>query len=303
MPCLLVKDRAKVPPDLMLRRYPLALVLATALATCSVENREKPAGMVLIRGGEMLMGIGPQQIESLLARYNVSRSELFEVASPAFLVNVASFFLDRTEVTNADFVAFVEANSDWNIDNITGELHNGDYLAHWIQGQVPPALVNHPVTNVSWPAAMAYCSWKGGRLPAEAEWEFAARGGGVRDYPWGNEEPAQTRANYSGSGFGEPAAVGSYAASPEGLHDLAGNVWEYCADPWRDSYSSGEPTAPGQVRVWLNTGEFLGVQGRRVIRGASYGGAAFQLRGDYRDSHPATGAVAHVGFRCARTIE
>ena len=249
------------------------------------------------------MGIGSQQVETLLRRYNISRRQLFESASPALLINVASFFLDPTEVTNADFAAFVEANPVWNIDTIAGELHNGDYLAHWVQGQVPPALVNHPVTNVSWPAAMAYCAWRGRRLPTEGEWEYAARGGGIRDYPWGNEEPTPAKANYSDSGLGRPAAAGSYAASPEGLYDIAGNVWEYCADPWRDSYSFGEPASPAQVRLWLNTGEFLGFHGPRVIRGASYGGAPFQLRGDYRDSHPVSGAVAHVGFRCAKSSE
>lgn len=289
--------------SVLIRQNHLTLLLSAAFLACSSNQKapETPPDMVLIPSGKMRMGIEIEEIGTVLSRYGLTRRQFFEPASPAVNVKVHSFFLDRTEVTNADFAAFLEENPGWRKDEIAGELHNGDYLAHWEQGRVPLKLTEHPVTYVSWFAAMAYCSWKGGRLPTEAEWEYAAGGSNGRDYPWGDEEPTLEKANYSASGLGAPAATGIYPASPEGLYDLAGNVWEYCADPWRDNYASGEPASPEQVRGWLRSGDFLRFKGRRVVRGASYGGAPFQLRVEYRDSHPVGGAVAHVGFRCAQS--
>src|SRR5208283_896643 len=95
--------------------------------------------------------------------------------------------------------------------------------------------LNRPVTSVSWYEASAYAAWVGGRLLSEAEWEWAARGETGREYPWGNEEPNATRANYSETGLKQTTPVGLYSsgATPEGVDDMAGNVWEWSAS-WYD---------------------------------------------------------------------
>jgi len=109
-----------------------------------------------------------------------------------------------------------------------GGFENGKEPGRWgIQTEHP----NRPVVNVSWYEAAAYCAWKGARLPREAEWEQAA-GEGQRAYPWGDERPDANRANFNEMGPKHPTPVGLYpaGATPEGLQDMAGNVWEWCAD-------------------------------------------------------------------------
>jgi formylglycine-generating enzyme len=140
-----------------------------------------------------------------------------------------------------------------------------------------------PVTLITWHAAVAYCESVGKRLPAEAEWEFAAGRGATIEFPWGNEMPDAAKANWLGTGLGHPVAVGTFPPTGAGLYDMAGNVWEFVQDKWRDSYGAAE--SPD----------------RRVIRGGSFGGSPVNLRIRYRDSHPETGAAPHVGFRCARS--
>ncbi|MBI3683568.1 MAG: SUMF1/EgtB/PvdO family nonheme iron enzyme [Acidobacteria bacterium] len=104
--------------------------------------------------------------------------------------------------------------------------HLGMELPHrygWV-----PESQQWPVTGVTWFDAEACCAWKGGRLPAEAEWQRSAEGLDRRKYPWGNEKPDPGRANYDKTKVGYPTPVGLFprGATPEGAHDLAGNVWE-----------------------------------------------------------------------------
>ena len=130
-----------------------------------------------------------------------------------------AFYMDKYEVANAQYRKFVQATGHraptyWDDDDFNQP--------------------NQPVVGVSWHDATAYAKWVGKRLPTEKEWEWAARGSLVgKEYPWGDQEPSSSRANY-GSKVGKPTAVGSYPANGYGLYDMAGNVYEWCQD-WYDS--------------------------------------------------------------------
>ena len=131
------------------------------------------AEMVLIPAGEFLMGSDDDE-----ADYG---------EKPVHSVYVDAFYMDKYLVTNARYKVFVDANPQWRKDLIPDAYHNGSYLHFWNSGSYPDGEGNHPVTWVSWYAAMAYAHWAGKRLPTEAEWEKAARGGLVgMKYPWGN---------------------------------------------------------------------------------------------------------------------
>jgi formylglycine-generating enzyme required for sulfatase activity len=177
------------------------------------------------------------------------------------LVEVDTFELARTPVTNAEYAVFVADGG-------------AAAPAHW------PAPDDHPVTFVDWFGASAYCAWAGGRLPTEIEWEKAAAGTDGRRYPWGDDEDTSRAAIGSGLKEGSTRPVGSHptGASPYGLEDMAGNVWE-----------------------WTST-EFAG--GERVVRGGSYAspGLAWARCAMRSHSRPQR-RQSHIGFRVARGVD
>ncbi len=229
-----------------------------------VRVREKDGmEMVNIPAGEFIMG-SPE-------------GEGSDDERPQHTVYLDEFWIDRTEVTNAQYRRCVEVG-------VCTAPPNGPFD--------DPAKMDHPVVFVSWRDAKSYCGWVDGRLPTEAEWEKAARGVDGRIYPWGNDWDPR-KLNSKEAGPGTTTSVGSYlaGASPYRALDMAGNVWEWAAD-WFDeaTYTTTpreNPTGPGTGSVRVLRGGSWSV-GWDLVRAANRGGSAPDGRGD------------EGGFRCAR---
>ena len=254
--------------------------------TVSAQELERAATqMVMIPAGEFQMG-----------------SEELSYATPIHTVYLDAFYIDPYEVTNAQFKAFVDANPEWSKENIPSKYHNGKYLQLWNGNDYPEGKANHPVVYVSWYAAMAYAKWAGKRLPTEAEWEKAARGGveGKR-YVWGDSRDP-SRANYGYYG-GPTRPVGSYLPNGYDLHDMGGNVWELCLDQFDQNFYRNSPKKnpiSGVPDIEALMEDFTSVQTERVSRGGSWntpGPAHTASRG----SDTPTNTNSWLGFRCARS--
>ena len=259
-----------------------------------------PGSMVFVHGGTTRLGIDASEVENFARIFDVRVPQLFRDELPKHEVTLDAFYLDRYLVTDAEFSRFVDSNPQWKASRLPAHLDNGNYLKHWQGSNRLDPNSHHPVVNVNWYAAVAYCRWTGKRLPTEAEWEYAARGGHQVLFPWGNQPAERTRANYRGAGLHATTPVGTYPANPYGLFDMAGNVWEYLADEWHPypSIAQTNPIAGGD-RFERGTA-FLQVKTRRVIRGGSFEGDPINLWVAYRDSHPPDGSRPFVGFRCAK---
>ena len=272
-------------------------LLATAclLPTCLLWNNQSsaraqaptaPDGMIRVPAGEFVMGSD-----------NGAQHE-----KPAHKVLLDSYYIGLHEVTNAEYHAF------WIADGGENSAHTpvsyGDTLGAENWHKIAETKPNYPVVGVSWHNAVAYAKWAGKRLPTEAEWEKAARGTDNRLWPWGNAFSLRIRgANIHanvwdvGDGYRErPAPVGTYptGASPYGVLDMAGNVWEWVADWYSESYyhwgASQNPKGPERG-------------GRRVVRGGSWANGAQLAQCSNRMGHyPAVG-TSFIGFRLAQDAE
>ena len=254
------------------------------------DTSEQPVGhtigeAVLIPAGDFLMGGSDSDAES--------------DEQPVHTVYVDTFYIDKYEVTNAQYKKFVDANPRWQKDNIPRYLHNGKYLKFWRGNTYSPSKENHPVVYVSWYAAMAYARWAGKRLPTEAEWEKAARGGVVgRKYPWGDLIDS-TKANY-GRVVGKTVPVGTYPANNYGLYDMVGNVMEWCLDAFETDYYSRSsfrnPIAGDSLTDLMDT--FHDVTSLRVLRSGSWYNVPMHVRIADRYGTSPDDAGSGRGFRC-----
>ena len=247
-----------------------------------------PAGMVSIPAGEFEMGSNDPEAQNN--------------EQPVHTVSIDAFFMDEHEVTNLEYKKFVLANPRWGKDRIEKRFHDGPYLNHWNGNNYPSGKSNHPVTHVSWYAAMAYAGWAEKRLPTEAEWEYAARGGlAGKKYPNGDVIDAG-KANFDRN-VGGTTAVGGYPKNGYGLFDMAGNVWEWCLDAYNPNFYFGSPgknPISGANSISQVISNFTNVKTTRVLRGGSWWSPTdLRVAKRYGNLPTVTGATEY-GFRCAR---
>ena len=243
-----------------------AISLADSLPNQILWNKDG-AEMSFIPAGSFQMGDAMNETESWMAK-----------SRPLHTVTLDGFYMDKTEVTVGQFKAFL-ADSGYN------------WTGSWNDVATYSPTDDHPMIEVTWYDAVAYAEWAGKRLPTEAEWEKAARGGlAGKRYPWGDETD-NTKAHYDSwnGGSGTTKPVGSYAANGYGLFDMAGNAWEWCADWYDEDYYTSSPATnpPGP-----GTGSY------RVLRGGGWNGAANTLRVAGRNHFDPAGRYGSIGFRC-----
>ena len=224
-------------------------------------------------------------------------------------IYVEAFYIDTYEVTNAQYKKFIDANRQWQKDQILDKYHNGGYLDYWYGNNYPTDKGDYPVTHVSWYAAMAYAHWADKRLPTEAEWEKAARGGLVgTKYPWGDVIDV-SKANYSESSIGGTTSVGMYPANDYGLYDVSGNVFEWCLDPNAHyRVSQGKITSEVKPISGMETTHlvhnFTEVEDfpERTVRGGCWSNSANGVQVGRRQTHKPSFAYGEVGFRCVKPV-
>lgn len=347
------KDHARAADDAVHSCMQVPSRFTNGMDTSTIKSNGDTShtGLILIPGGIFDMGGDNDQAA--------------EDEYPKHKVKIDSFYIDATEVTNAQFQKFVQATEyittaerkpDWEemkkslppgtpkpaesemvaaslvFKQSKGPVNLNDYTqwwswvagADWKHPEGPNSNIkgkeNYPVVQVSWFDAIAYCKWAGKRLPTEAEWEFAARGGLANNiYPWGNEgiNNGSAKANsWEGmfpfqndqrDGYFKSAPVKSYASNRYGLFDMAGNVWEWCNDWYDYDYykslasntsvnpvgpnKSNDPQEPYAAKKVLRGGSFLCndryCSGYRVARRMK--------------SSPDTG-LEHTGFRCVKDV-
>ncbi|MCG9127493.1 formylglycine-generating enzyme family protein [Candidatus Poribacteria bacterium] len=253
-----------------------------------------PEGMVLIPEGKFKMG-------SLSGDDGI-------VEEIGTSISLDAFYIDQYEVTNQDFKEFIQANSDWSKDNIASNLHDGNYLTNWNGDNFPDGKADHPVVYVNWYAAVAYALWLDKRLPTEAEWEKAARGGiEGRKYPWGNSID-ESQANYSlNVGItGNTTPVGEYPPNEFMIYDMVGNVLEWCIDRYDRNYfdevSDSNPIGGNDTIKEIKI-EYRRITSSRSIRGGSWVESG-QPRVSiiYRRGNEPARTSHLIGFRCAKSI-
>ena len=241
--------------------------------------------MVYVPAGDFIMGFNQDDIDWFITQEWCSLCEqtMFETTLPEHMVFLDDFWIDKHEVTNAQYAQCVAdggCSQPFQLESHSRAQYFG-----------VPQYDNYPVSSVNWYQAQEYCQWAGGRLPTESEWEKAARGIEGGYFPWGNDNPTNQFANFDRS-MGDTTRVGTYinGISPFGVLDMAGNVWEWVFD-WWGYYDSGSTTNP--------SGPASGTY--RVLRGGAWDSNPFFLLAAFRNGQLPEYAGYFVGFRCAQS--
>lgn len=261
-------------------------------STQTLEYTVVPEGMVMVREGEFQMGSDSEE---------AAKDE-----KPVHTVFVNSFFMDTHEVTVGEYRLFVE--------------ETGHHAPEWSQVEIYAPTDKHPIVFVSWHDAMAFAAWAGKRLPTEAEWEKAARGGRIsKTYPWGNLTPKGKQCNFADKnlthywwadenaddGYAFTAPVGSYPKNGYGLFDMAGNVWEWCLDEYDAGFyavSEGVNPISGANTPQEISESFESVESNRVLRGGSWIATSANVRNSTRFMLMPESTNYSVGFRCVMDL-
>ncbi len=267
------------------------------------------AEMVLIPAGEFEMG-DPFNEGTTYER-------------PVHTVFIDDFYIDVYEVTNVMYAKFLTAMGKHVGDtgHIWLDIGDGDEMIELVGEQYRPkaGFEEYAVVEVSWYGAAAYAQWAGKRLPTEAEWEKAARGGQVRErYPWGDDEPDGSQCNYADKntsyswsdqtaddGYQTTAPVGLYPPNDYELYDIAGNVWEWCVDELDVEYYENSPRenpVSGGTTL-LMPDNFNNIRERRILRGGSWHSTPEILRVAYRYSSEPAVTLSYFGFRCVAPVD
>ncbi|MGE0642181.1 MAG: SUMF1/EgtB/PvdO family nonheme iron enzyme [Nitrospira sp.] len=284
------------------------------------------APMVLIQAGRFWMGSTKDEMERAIRESGVDQQTAegwFKPEFPRHQVHIDAFYLDKYEVSNRLFQEFIRHSGY----RTTAEREGSAFVfvegkgredvkgASWLKPEAGATVFDsnraeHPVVCVSWDDAQAYCQWAGKRLPTEAEFEYAMRAGTTTKYWWGDGNPGSRRveniADESAkhllsvimSGYDDgavrTASVGSYEANPWGLHDMGGNVAEWTAD-WYDETYYGK--SPERNPKGPSSGEY------RVLRGGSWSHVPVSVRSASRFRDTPTKRGDNVGFRCAQDLK
>jgi formylglycine-generating enzyme required for sulfatase activity len=254
----------------------MGLMLAAVALLAEDPSSKAPAGMALVPAGDFSMG----RHRATADDEKGMRPLALRDDRPVHTVHVDAFYVDIDEVSHADYSRFVEA---------TG--HKPPY--HWLDGKMPADKSDLPVYNVDWDDASAYCAWAGKRLPTEAEWEKAARGGleGL-DYPWGDDKPADALALFNTAEG--PGPVGKRKPNAYGLRDMAGGVAEWCGDWFERTYYE---SSPARNPKGPETGMY------KVIRGGSWSSGPRRITVFFRNWVRPNQKTPNLGFRCAQAAQ
>ena len=240
--------------------------------------------MIFIPGGEFLMG-SPE---------GEGKSQEW----PQHTVYVSDFYIDKYEVTNEEYAEFLNSVEKPDVANWIklDDERSGILFTDNIY-RPKDGMENYPAAGISWYGANIYAGWKGLRLPTEAEWEKACRGEDGRLYPWGMEWDPEKCANSSEGGCRKIMPAGSFpeGASPYGVMDMAGNVWEWCSDWYDKGYYKespcSDPSGPSEGKY-------------KVMRGGSwFYSSPSKFRCALRDGRTLKCNFFNTGFRCAKSAE